>query len=395
MKSFKKITAVLISAAMMFAFSGCSGSDSSSELSSEKSSGSSAITESDNLSRNDDGTITVVDHAGNTVTVPSEIDKIVVCDIYPLPSVLSVFFDSADKIAGMAAPSMAAAKNSLLSQLYPEILEAKTDFIDGTSINIEEVIALDPDVVFYSAGTTEIYDELTNAGIPAVGISASKWDYDAIETLNNWLDLLGQIFPENAKTEVCSSYSKEIYDMVQQRVSGLSDSEKARAFFLFQYSDASITTSGKMFFGQWWAEAIGAVNVGGELETDNSTQVNMEQIYDWNPDIIFMTNFNTFQPSDIYGNSVGSYDWSAISAVENKQVYKMPLGMYRSYTPGIDTPITLLWLAKTAYPKLFSDIDITKETKDYYKEVFGIELTDEQANSIFTPVSDAGNISAN
>ena len=42
-------------------------------------------------------TITVTDHAGNEVTVPREINRIVVCDIYPLPSVLAVFFDSAEK----------------------------------------------------------------------------------------------------------------------------------------------------------------------------------------------------------------------------------------------------------------------------------------------------------
>ena len=64
--------------------------------------------------------------------------------------------------------------------------------------------------------------------------------------------------------------------------------------------------------------------------------------------------------------------------------------MYRSYTPGADTPVTLLWFAKTTYPELFEDIDIIQETKDYYQEVFGVELTDEQAASIFAPDADAG-----
>ena len=149
-------------------------------------------------------------------------------------------------------------------------------------------------------------------------------------------------------------------------------------------------TSGKKFFGQWWCDAIGAKNAAEELEKDNSVAVNMEQIYAWNPELIFITNFNTAKPDDLYNNTIGSYDWSEIEAIKNKQVYKMPLGMYRSYTCGVDTPVTLLWLAKTAYPTLFEDIDITAETKAYYKEVFGITLTDEQANKIFSPVSAAG-----
>ena len=68
----------------------------------------------------------------------------------------------------------------------------------------------------------------------------------------------------------------------------------------------------------------------------------------------------------------------------------MPLGMYRSYTPGADTPVTLLRFAKTTYPELFEDIDIIQETKDYYKEVFGLELTDDQAASIFAPNEEVG-----
>ena len=149
-------------------------------------------------------------------------------------------------------------------------------------------------------------------------------------------------------------------------------------------------TSGKLFFGQWWADAIGAVNVANELEKDNSVAVNLEQIYKWNPQTIFITNFNTAKPDDLYNNTVGSYDWSSVKAVADKKVYKMPLGMYRSYTPGVDTPITLLWLAKTTYPELFADIDVTAKTVEYYKNVFGIELTSEQAEKIFTPVSAAG-----
>nr|MCR5781267.1 Fe3+-citrate ABC transporter substrate-binding protein [Clostridia bacterium] len=62
----------------------------------------------------------------------------------------------------------------------------------------------------------------------------------------------------------------------------------------------------------------------------------------------------------------------------------------RSYTPGVDTPVTLKWLAKTVYPDLFADIDITAETVEYYKAVFGVELTNEQAEMIFAPLNGAG-----
>lgn len=337
-------------------------------------------------------TITVVDHAGNTVTVPRDINRVVVCDIFPLPSVLAVFFDSADKLIGIAPSSMVAAKNGLLSELYPEILNAKTDFMTGNKVNLEELAKLEPDVVFYGSNNAAQGEELRNAGFNAVGISANGWGYNAIETLNQWIALLSQMFPDNNRSEIVKSQSNKIYDLVKERTASLTDDQKARVFFLFQYSDSSILTSGKQFFGEWWANAIGAVNVATEIDKNNSVPVNLEQVYAWNPDVIFITNFTTAQPDDLYNNTIGSYDWSGVKAVTNRTVYKMPLGMYRSYTTGVDTPITLLWLAKTVYPQLFADIDVTAQAVEYYKTVFGVELTEAQVESIFAPVSAAGDI---
>ena len=336
--------------------------------------------------------ITVTDHNDNVVQVPKNAQRIAVCDILPLPSVLCVFFDSAEKLVGIAPSSMSAAQNSLLSQLYPEILNAQTGYMNGTDVNTEELMQLAPDVVFYSASNPALGEKLTASGFCAIAVSANKWQYNCIETLNNWIDLLSQIFPENDRAALCRSYSEDVYAMVHERVKDIPDDERARAFFLFQYNDSTIMTSGQRFFGQWWADAIGAVNVANELTTDNSVTVNLEQVYDWNPDIIFMTNFNTFQPDDLYNNTVGTYDWSGIQAVQDQRVYKMPLGMYRSYTPGIDTPITLLWMAKTTYPTLFEDIDVTQRAIDYYETVFGVTLTSEQVESIFAPISAAGAI---
>lgn len=335
-------------------------------------------------------TVTITDQAGDTVTVPQNAERIAVCGIFPLPSVLAVFFDSADKIVGIPPEVMAAAKNGLLGDIYPEILNAKTGYTSGTDINTEELMTLNPDIVFYSADNKKMGDLLKNAGFTAVGISANIHDYDCIKTLNSWLELLGQIYPENNKAKTVLEYSENILKMVGERTKDLSPEQRRKVFFLFKYSDNTIMTSGDNFFGDWWAESIGAINAAKELTGDNQQVVNIEQVYAWNPELILITNFNTAYPEDLYENTIGSYDWSGIDAIANKEVYKMPLGMYRSYTPGTDTPVTLLWLAKTVYPELFSDIDIIKETKDYYQKLFGITLTDEQASAIFSPSKAAG-----
>jgi iron complex transport system substrate-binding protein len=249
---------------------------------------------------------------------------------------------------------------------------------------------LEPDVVIYNAANGELGDQLRNAGFAALAVSVNKWEYDCIETLNQWVALLSELSPENGKKDVVEKKSREMYDFVQERIRTIPNEEREQVFFLYKYSDTAIETSGKKFFGQWWADAAGAVNVGEEMETDNSVVVNMEQIYTWNPSVIFITNFTSAVPEDLYNNSVGNYNWSTIDAVKNQRVYKLPLGMYRSYTPGADTPVTLLWMAQTLYPEVFADVDIIQTAMDYYKEVFGVVLTEAQAASIFAPVSEAG-----
>ena len=157
----KKSLSFICALVFLLTAAGCSNTASTSSESTESSTSSSSETASSSgesseevssaESEGTEETHIVVDHAGNEVEVPYDIERIAVADIYPLPSVLSVFFDSAEKIVGMAPASMTAAQNSLLSELYPEILNAETGFTDGTTVNIEELIKLDPDVVFYGA----------------------------------------------------------------------------------------------------------------------------------------------------------------------------------------------------------------------------------------------------
>jgi len=367
----RRFIAVILCMAMMFSFAACTD-------------------HSDQAVDNTAQTIRIIDHAGYEVEIATDAKRIVVCDILPLSSVLAIFFDSAENIVGMSETAMVAAENGLLGELYPEILKAETGFINGTDVNVEELMKLDPDVVFYSASSKQLGEQLRNAGFSAVAISVNKWEYDCIETLNQWIALLSEIFPTNAKAEVVRSYSEDIYRLVQERVGDIPDEEKVRMLFLYKYTDSSIMTSGKLFFGQWWADAVGGINVAEELSTDNSVTINLEQIYAWNPQQIYISNFTTAMPNDLYKNTFGNYDWSGIDAVKNQSVEKMPLGMYRSYTPGVDTPITLLWFAKNVYPEKFADVDLIKETIAYYQEVFNVTLTEEQAQSIFTSTAQAG-----
>lgn len=335
--------------------------------------------------------VTITDHQDRTITVPTDPKKVAVLDIYPLASMLTIYLDSSSSIVAMEPASMSAAKNGVLSELYPEVLNVNTNIMDGNDVNIESLIALNPDVVFYNAGNKAEQQKLENAGLTAVAVSATKWNYDCIKTYNEWMSLLDQIYPSHAsnREDLVNQYATKKYDEIQSKVSSISTKQKV--LFLFQYDDKTMITSSSSFFGQWWCDAVGAENVAHDVQADNSNaQITMEQVYAWNPDVIIITNFTPTKPEDLYDNAIGSDDWSTIKAVQDKRVYKMPLGSYRTYTPGIDTPMTLEWLAQAVYPDTFKDYNIASDVQDYYKTLYGVELTDEQIKTMYTANTAAG-----
>lgn len=338
-------------------------------------------------------TVTITDHADREVEVPTNPKRVAVLGIYPLPSMLTVYLDSCDSIVAMEPGSMNAAKNGILSQLYPDITNITTDIMDGDDVNIESLLALKPDVVFYNASDTQDLEKLENAGLTAVAFSATKWKFNCTETFNEWMNLLDQIYPEHAgnREELIKKYSTDTYNKIQDTVKNVE--EKQKVLFLFQYDENAMITSSSKFFGKWWCDAVGAVNVAQDVPAEKTNAViTMEQVYEWDPDVIVITNFTQAKPDDLYNNAIGSDDWSNVSAVKNKRVYKMPLGTYRTYTPSVDSPMTLEWLAQAVYPELFKDMDVKADVKEYYQNLFGVTLTDEQVDQMYTPNASASSM---
>ena len=338
-------------------------------------------------------TVTITDHADREVEVPTNPKRVAVLGIYPLPSMLTVYLDSCDSIVAMEPGSMNAAKNGILSQLYPDITNITTDIMDGDDVNIESLLALKPDVVFYNASDTQDLEKLENAGLTAVAFSATKWKFNCTETFNEWMNLLDQIYPEHAgnREELIKKYSTDTYNKIQDTVKNVE--EKQKVLFLFQYDENAMITSSSKFFGQWWCDAVGAVNAAQDVPAEKTNAViTMEQVYEWDPDVIVITNFTQAKPDDLYNNAIGSDDWSNVSAVKNKRVYKMPLGTYRTYTPSVDSPMTLEWLAQAVYPELFKDMDVKADVKEYYQNLFGVTLTDEQVDQMYTPNASASSM---
>ena len=335
-------------------------------------------------------TRTVVDHAGNEVTLPAELDRVVISGLLPLPSVFVQFRGSAEEIVGMHPGSMSAAENSYLINIYPEILEADTSFVVNGTVNIEELMQLEPDVVYYSATNVEEYELYKKAGIPAVGFSTTIADYDCVETYAEWIELFGEIYGEQETAAEIIEEGRMVASEIEAKTKDLTEEERPDVLILYKYENGSIVAGGSNFFSDYWLDMAGADNVAEEVKS--SGEINMEQVYAWNPDMILITNFSPYMPEDFYNNTIEGHDWSDVKAVKEGKVYKFPLGMYRWFPPASDTPLTLQWLAKTIQPDLFAELDVDTEIRDFYKTYYHVDLTDEDLEKIYHPTREAAGL---
>ena len=343
------------------------------------------------------GARTVTDDNGASVEVPDKVERVAVTNIFPLAAAVTAYTQSGETVIGMHPASYAAAKNGLLGELWPEVLRADTGFMTGNVLNVEALLSLDPDVVLVNAPDKRTPDKRTleavrNAGLPAVAVSATKWDYDVEKTRAFWMRILGELFPDApVKPEIVAAESERLATLVSDRLTNLEEKDRPSVLFLVRLSPTEIVTSGKHFFGQYWANAAGGRNAAEHITLQNANAViTMEDVHALDPDVILLTNFTTAEPQDLLENRTEGRDWQGLRAVEKKAVHKMPLGLYRSFTPSIDSPLTLLWMAKTLHPERFADVDLAAETKRFYKTVFGADLTDAQVERIYRPAKAAG-----
>ncbi|MER1958567.1 MAG: ABC transporter substrate-binding protein [Solibacillus sp.] len=332
----------------------------------------------------------VIDELNREVEIPAQLDSVVMGSVLPYFSTWFIATNSTEEIKGIHPNSYNAAAFSILKDISPTILDAKTNFIENGEVNVEQLLALDPDVYFEIANQEKTVKKLEETGITTVALDTANTSLNPLDTINRWLKLTGEVTGTTERPAQIiaegEANQKEINDKLAE--AAIKEEDKPRVFFLQYHSDGEISTAGTGMHGNRWLNATGGIDVAAEAGIEGIKQVNMEQIYEMNPDIIYITNFTETQPQDLMDNTFKGQDWSKVKAVQDGKVYKMPLGIYRWYPPSGDAPLMLKWMAQHNYPEVF-DYDMNAEVKDYYKRYYNYDLSDEQVTGIFNPSSEA------
>lgn len=336
-----------------------------------------AVAKTEAIAEISDDNIVIVDQLGKTIEF-DEVPQRVVTTIKPFPYIYYAVVGNNDNLVGCNKGSITAYEESALRYMYPELANADTSFVDSSFVvNVEEVLKLEPDVVFQWN-----YMEEDIAKMEAAGIKVVALEYGDEEDLETWIRIIGTMFNQEERAEELITYFYDSVAEVTDKIATLPEEDYSNIVILSD--NLKVTGVG---FSKYWIDNSGAVNPAGNLDGEE-LNVNMEQIYEWNPSIVYIGNFTELQPSDLIDNKLEGQDWSVVDAVQNGQVYKIPIGGYRWDPPGIETPLMIKWLAKIQHPELFEDMDMREEVKEFYQDVYHYELTDEILDEILGDVQD-------
>jgi len=315
--------------------------------------------------------VTVIDCIEREVKVPEKVERIGA--LYAVSGHMVSMLGYGDRIVTVTEGLK---RDILLTRIIPEINQASAPKSSGTT-NIEELLKAEPDVLFVDEETLQNKGEaetFEKFNIPYFVVT-----FNSIEEQMDAVRKVGKVIGAEERAEKYISYYQSIIDKVSDRVSEIPDDERIRIYH--SVNEATRTDAPDTLPAEW-TEIAGLVNVsvGKKLRfVDNKNYANIEQILLWNPDVILVNE------DGIEEKILNDLQWKNIKAVKDHKVFLLPNGISRWGHPNsIETPLAILWSAKTIYPEKFEDIDMMMETKNFYKEFFNYSLSDDEAVQILS-----------
>lgn len=316
-------------------------------------------------------TIKVIDSDGREVEVPKEVERI--ATLFSVSGHVVTLLGKGENIVAVGGGLQ---RDLLLLEICPTIKDAYVPKVSG-DVNGEELAKSRPDValvdrdIVSSRGETEVYDKL---GIPYLVV-----DFNSIEDQQNMVSMVGKVVGAEEKAAEYIQYYNESIEMVYDRVKNIPEDNKLRVYH--STKEATRTTPAGSLPVEWLKKAGGiSVSATQDLRlVGNNHYTTIEQILLWDPDVIFVND-------DGIDEYIMNHDhWKNLKAVQEEKVYLLPNGVSRWGHPNsIETPLVIIWAAKTLYPDYFQDIDMVDVTKKFYNNFFNYHLTDEQVQQLLS-----------
>jgi iron complex transport system substrate-binding protein len=292
-------------------------------------------------------TVSYTDRLNRTVDIPVPVQRVVFLQMYELLPAMDVW----DKVVGVASYVYGV---DIIRQVKPDI-EGYPSVGSGANVNIEAVMQLKPDLVI-----TWAWDPAPIRFMEAKGIRVIAVYPASIGELFSVMQLMGQVFQREETLKTVMDEMNSIFSMIRERAGKRVEKEKRTMLYL---GGKSNSVSCALGINHEIMTMIGGVNLAGSIQ-QQSTEVSLEQLVIWNPEVIFIWPSAGYTEQDILNNP----QWRHIRAVRDGRVYKLP--KESTWSPRL--ALAALWMAKKAYPEEYRDIDYAAMADGFYRKLFHI-----------------------
>ena len=331
--------------------------------------------------------IEITDVTGRTVTLKKPAERVVLQwsgaggPFFTISALMGK--DTPKVIAGMDT-SLQDYRADMWKHFTTEMPELAKIPVVGTigdkTFNAEQVVALNPDVIFIPVDLKDQYESDAKAKMDAAGIQTIYIDYhtEKLESHQKSIEAIGKAL---GKEERAAEISKFYTDRVTRVLDRVSKINKPKPTVYLEVGMNGPEEFGNSFSGNYSWGAL-ATMAGADVITKDaikkSSPINPEFVLEKNPDIIMiMGSYWPKKPTSMRLGFEATEDssqallkaftterqgWSELKAVENKQVYSAHHGLPRE----VFDAAVFEYLAKTFYPEEFADVDPEATLKEFY-----------------------------
>jgi iron complex transport system substrate-binding protein len=320
------------------------------------------------------GPRTITDLNGNVVVLPENIDSVAVLTSPPVQ--IMYVLGAQDMLSVVTQQTQ---KAPMLLKIDPRVKDMPAP--RAGEVNLEELLKGNPDICM--GGSTDMAGIRKNTNLTAIDV-ISNTDSSTTKSIENQVLFMGSILGKEDRANLYVNYTEGKLDLLKQKTSQIPESQRLKVFLGLTVN--KLNTYGGKSYMQERIESAGLINAAEDLApltgqySSGYQEVSLETVNLWNPDIIIIDDGT---PDDLYNNP----QWANINAVKNHRVYRMPTGIFIWSRPTAESAVLLPeWLALTAYPDQFADMDMTGEIRNFYAEIFKYNLTDQDISDIMNPV---------
>ena len=341
------------------------------------------------------GTTTVTDVVGRTVTVKTPVERVILSEGRQVYVTATLDKDDPFKrVVGWGDDLRTADYDSYIQyqEKFPHLQQIPVmGSPQSGSFSIEKAVELQPDVVIFgldsypAARDAGLVDVLAGAGIPSVVIDFRQ---QPLETTVPSILLLGRIYGKQAEAQELVDYYTQQINIIFARVEKIKTPPPT--FFILRAAGLldCCGTFGRANLGIL-GEHAGGTNIAAGLFPGWSGTINPEKVLTSDPDIIIATGSNwTYQPNASKYIPFGYHTtpeqartalrqltdqpgWSGLKAVQSGRFY----GVWHQFYISPFHFAVLQQFAKWNYPAEFADIDPEANLRTYHEKFLPIPFS--------------------